>query len=86
MLPFAAEHELPENLKALIATGEEEEPFDPAERNFYDLPPHLRRQARAVRGNVLLQEEMKRLRKRINGCPKTCRRPSRMRMHSTLPK
>ncbi len=57
VLPFAAEHELPENLKALIATGEEEEPFDPAERNFYDLPPHLRRQARAVRGNVLLQEE-----------------------------
>lgn len=48
-LPFEREEDLPAALKPLVATGTEEvPPFDPAERNIYDLPRHLRRQVRGI--------------------------------------
>ena len=56
-LPFVSENEVPPNLRHLIASDADAEgppPFDPAERNFYS--PHLRRQARAVRGNIQFQD------------------------------
>ena len=55
VLPYTAESELPENLRPLVATGEEEAPFDPAERDFYR--PNLRREARRILGNVQWQDQ-----------------------------
>ena len=52
--PYAIESDLPENLKGLVATGNEV-PYSPAERNIYELPPHLRRQAREIEGVVQWQ-------------------------------
>jgi hypothetical protein len=55
-LPYTAESEVPPNLRPLIGTGAEEPPFDPAERNIYDLPPHLRRQVRGIQSGWDLQD------------------------------
>jgi hypothetical protein len=46
-VPYASEADLPENLKPFVATGDET-PFKPSERNIYDMPPPLLRQARKL--------------------------------------
>jgi hypothetical protein len=53
--PFT-EETLPEHLRQYLARGDEEPFYSPAERNIYDLPPHLRRQARQALGNVQWQD------------------------------
>jgi hypothetical protein len=54
VLPFTKEADVPENLRPYIAT--EEEILPPPVRNIYDLPPHLRRQARQIQANVQWQD------------------------------
>ena len=54
-LPFTSESDLPTSLKAFVATGNET-PFQPAERNIYDMSPPLRRQARRLEMHAAHQE------------------------------
>ena len=53
-VPYAREADPPPNLKAVVATGEEEPAFSPAERDIYS--PHLAREARRIQGNIQLQD------------------------------
>ena len=57
-VPYTSEKDLPETLRPLVALGDEEPPYHPAERNIYFGSPAGRGQARRILGNVLLQDNV----------------------------
>ena len=56
--PYVREEDLPENLRPLVATGDEEPPYHPSERNIYFGSAGARGRARRVLSNVQWQETL----------------------------